>query len=498
MINKRILLIVILIILLGSFLRFYNIKKESFWLDEGAVGLTIKKYNALQILNNVLEKGQILPEKYYTHNDELPVFYIILSGWAKIFGVSEFSLRGLPAILGLFALILIFYLVKYLFDEKIALLSTFLASINLTLIWYSQEARQYSYLLFLSLLSAIFLLKSLEREKTKYIVGFLSVNAFIVYSHFPWIMFIAFEGLYALYIMYVDYTKKGVVYKKIIVALLIIGLLYLPIIGRVIFSKTSNVQFYGKPSISQIVKFGIQLSSWLYPNETMRQKIYDFSFDLTLYEWLLLFSVLLTALLSGLLFLVGVKKSFYKRDSSIFFLLMFFFPISFALILSIIHPKIIVFQVKQMIYIIPAYLIFVSIGILRIKLRKISIVAIIILSILPLYAYYSNIDKQQFREAVKFLPENESIIVTKASAEAVVKYYYGEKNNVIGIDDINILKQYLKDKGSFWVLFTFTKYSDPEGKVKKFLNENYKVTEIKEFFDIELIHYEPKSFTKEK
>jgi len=487
--RKLTIYLLILIILLGTFLRFYNLDSESFWLDEGEPALTVKKYNALQILNNVREKGSILPE-YYSYDVDLPAYAIILNGWVKIFGISDFSFRAFSAIMGILALIAVFYLARYLFDNNVALLATFLASINLTLIWYSQEVRQYNYLLFLSLLSIIFLLKLLKENKTRYIIGLLFVNAFIIYSHFPWIIFIGFEGVYALYIIYNDYVKKNILHKKIIIAFLIIGILYMPIIGRAIFNQTNLIDIYGKPDISQIAEFGVQLSTWFYPTIAMRQKFYDHSFNFSVFEWALLLSVLGTALLFGLLFLNGVRKAHFKKDSAKFMLLFFFFPFLFALILSLIHPSITVFQIKQLIYVIPAFLIFVSIGILRSKISRLLITTIVILSILPLGAYYTNIDKQQFREAAEFLPKNETILINTQTAQVTFQYYYGEKDNVIGIKDLNELKLQLNNKDSFWILLTFTKYSDPEDKIKKFLNDNFKLTDKKDFFDIELLHYE--------
>lgn len=494
--RKCMIYLLILIMLLGISLRFYHLGKESFWLDEGSTALAVKKYDVKQILSNVQEKGQILPEYYSNYNDDLPAYQIILTWWTKILGISEFSIRAFSAILGSLTLIALFYLTKYLFDSEVALLSTFLASINLTLIVYSQEARQYAYLLFFSLLSVIFLLKSLRECKTIHVVWLVIINAIIIYSHYPWLIFIAFEGVYALYAIYKDYTNKKEMHKKVIVAFLIMGVLYLPIITRGIFNRSDYVGLFGRPNMYQLAEFGVWLSTWIYPSEVMRQKIYDLSFNFSLSEWALLLSVLVTALLFGLLFLNGLIMSSYKKDPIRFMLLFFFFPLLFALILSLLHPTITIFKLKNIIYVIPPFLIFVSIGILMTKISRLLIMAIIILSILPLGAYYMNITKPQFREAAKFLPEDEPIFLNIFSSQAAFQYYYGEKDNVVGIRDVNELKPLLVDKNSFWMLLTFTKYSDPEGKIKKFLDDNYQLTDKKELFDIELLHYEKIIFLK--
>ena len=491
--NKKTFSFLVLILLLGVFFRFYNLGSESFWLDEGTTSITVIKYDAWEIFKNVKEHGQTLSEYYPQYDEDLPLYYMVLRGWVNLFGTSEFAFRSFSALFGVLSLLAVFYLAKYLFNNKIALLATFLSAINLQLIWYSMEARQYSDLLFLSLLSVIFLLKAIREDKIKYIAGLLVVNFFIIYSHFPWLIFIAFEGLYALYIIYRDYKQKNIVHKKIFAALVIIAILYLPIIGRAIFSETDTIRLYSKPDIAQIARFGVELSAWIYPSIEMRQKIYDSSFNFSLYEWALLASVLAIATIMAAIFIIGIRKSFYKKESSIFLLFMFFTPLLSALALSWLHPNITVFQLKQIIYVIPAFLIFVSVGVAKAKLTVPFVVAIIALSILPLHAYYVNIDKQQFREAAAFLPKDEPILINIKSAAVVFQYYYGEKENVFGVSDVEELKSKISDMDSFWVLLTFTKYSDPDNKIEKYLNENYElIEENKDFFDIRLLNYEKK------
>ena len=146
-------------------------------------------------------------------------------------------------------------------------------------------------------------------------------------------------------------------------------------------------------------------------------------------------------------------------------------------------------MIKQMIYIIPAFLIFVSIGISKTKYIIPLIVIITILNVLPVFAYYHNIDKQQFREAAQFLPKDEFIFTNIETAKVAFQYYYGENSDVIGVKDLNDLKSHLGNIDSFWILSTYTKYSDPGGKIMEFLDEEYNMIEKKDFFDIEILHY---------
>lgn len=489
---KKVYILLILIILLGSFLRFFQLGDESFWADEGATGMTIKKYTAMQILDNVKKYGQFLPGYYYS-DDDLPLYYMLLKGWTRIFGISDYSLRSFSAFFGSMALIAVFYLSRLLFDEKTALLTTFLSSVSLILIWYAQDARQYSYLFFLSLASVIFLLKSLKEKKTIYVVLFIITNTFIIFTHFTWVMFFIFEGLYALYFMYKEHSLKKEVNMKIIVAFLIIALLYSTIIGRAFTSQTDTIRNYGRPDLDQIARFGIQLSTWIYPTEPMAQKIYAFSFDFSFSEWILFLSVLFFSLILSILFIFGIYISLkrnYKKESTTFLLFMFFVPLIFALVLSYIHPIVTVFQIKQLIYIIPPFLVLASVGCLRLKNRIVLISLLGLLIIPQIYAYYSNVDREQFKEAADFLPKDELIMIHTKTTQAVFKYYYGEKPNAIGVANLEEVKQHIKDKDNFWFLFTFLRYSQHGEEIKEFLDQNYRIIETKHFFGIDLINYE--------
>lgn len=489
--------ILLMILLIGSFIRFYNIGSESFWLDEGATALEIKNYDLKQILIHTMANGKILPEYYPQYDYSLPTYYTFVEIWTNVFGISEASFRSFSALLGSISLLLVFYLARYLFDGKTALMSTFLASINLTLVWFSQEARQYSFLLFLSLLSLLFLLKMLDGGKVKYVIGFLAVNLLIIYSQNTWILFIFFEVAYALYRIYLDYSAKKAVskaHKKIILAFALLFILYIPIIGIAIFSETSTIGLYGRPKLTEIAKFGAQLTGWLYPSESLRQKIYDFNPSLTFYEYILISSFFINLLIIVAFFLIGLVKSYnLKRESSIFLVSLFFAPSLLSLIISYAHPTITnIFMIKQVIYVIPAFLIIASVGIMKSRHKLPVAMIIFITGAVLLHAYYSNLDKQQFREAAYFLKSdisNDQIFINIDTAQVPFKFYYGESADVIGVRNLEELKGHISDADSFWMMFTFTKYSDPEGSIKKFLDQKYITTDKKTFYDLELLHY---------
>ena len=488
LINKKnnIFLLFIAIIFLGSFLRLYNISEESFWIDEGATALAIKKYNLLEISDNIYKENKILPG-YYLAGD-LPIYYFSLESWSTLFGISELSLRSFSAVFGILSLILIFYLTNLIFNKKIALLSTFFSAINLTLILYSQEARVYAFILFLSLLSIILLIKYLKEGKGIYIFGFTICDIIILYSQFSWLIFVFAEGLYALFVLYRRYKIKMKFDKKLFIALFILGVVSMPLIGKAFSLDVDTGKVYGRPGIEKIAEFGVQLATYVPAKEDILKAVDNFPKNMGSYEFLLILSVSLISMVTGILFLIGVTNS-KKYIASSLLVFMFFVPIAVILVSSFVLPKFSLFQIRQLIYVVPIYLIFVSLGCFKVKYKNAVIILIIILSILPIHYYYDKTQKQEFREAVELLPQNEIIFTNIHSAQVALKYYYGESDNIIGIKSISELKSHLGNIDSFWILFTHTKYSDPDGKIRDYIDSNYILLEKKQFYDIELLHY---------
>ncbi len=487
--DKKTLIILGSILLLGIFLRFHQIGSESFWQDEAHTAFAMKKYTALDIIKNTMKEGQVIIDSKYTYNSELPVYYVFLKGWTKVFGISEVSLRSFSAFFGSIALIAIFYLAKLLFHKKIALLTAFLAAINLTLIWYSQEARPASYLLFLCTLSIILFLKCIKEGKKGHFIGLLVVNLLIMYSYMPLVLLVSFEGFFTLYISKIWNVKREKTKIKVLTVFIILALLYIPIMGRILFSKVDTLHIDGRPDIIKLAKFLVELDTWVYPEDSTRQKLHNSNFDLTLFEFILFFSAGALTLLCSLEFIFGLFKSLMNKESAIFASSLFFYSIGSAIIISWLHKSITIFHMRILIFIIPVYLLMISIGIVNSKFSGLILILLIATSIPPIYAYYKNIDKQQFREVADYLPENELILISKDTAKRGVWYYYGDTPNVVGVDDVNELKLHLNNKDSFWVLLTFTKYSDPEDKIKAYLDGRYQIKDKKEFFDIELLHY---------
>ena len=117
---------------------FLTISKASIWFDE-AFSAYIIRFNFAEIW-------------HYTSVDvHPPLYYFLLKIWSVFFGSSDFALRSLSVFFGFLTIILAYFLVKRLYNKKIALLAISFLAISPMLIRYSQEARMYTMVAFLSI-----------------------------------------------------------------------------------------------------------------------------------------------------------------------------------------------------------------------------------------------------------------------------------------------------------------------------------------------------------
>ena len=137
------LLILLLLILLGYWLRVHNLDAFSFWTDEG---LTPERsgYPIAQILRN-----DILIQGVVTTDTHPPLYYLILHLTRQLFGLSDFAFRYPSVLFGVLLIPLLYRLGRRMGGRAVGLLAALLAAVHPLQVYYSQEARMYSLLLLL-------------------------------------------------------------------------------------------------------------------------------------------------------------------------------------------------------------------------------------------------------------------------------------------------------------------------------------------------------------
>ncbi len=204
----RFLIIVILVI--GIFFRFFNLSRKVYWPDETFTSLRIAGYTKTEVVEK-LYNGQVIGveylQKYQRLNSEkgiwdtikglaleepqhTPFYYLIARGWAQLFGDSVATIRSLSAWISLLAFPCIYWLCIELFNSPVTgWVAIALLSISPFHVLYAQEARPSSLWTVAILLSSAALLRAMRQSKN--IAGWGIYTATVIVSLYSFL----FSGL---------------------------------------------------------------------------------------------------------------------------------------------------------------------------------------------------------------------------------------------------------------------------------------------------------------
>lgn len=127
-----------------------------------------------------------------------PFFYIISQAYIKLLGSSTEALRTLPFIFGSLGIWSIYLLTKKVSASNSALLASFIASISIYHICYTQEVRCYSFILFLSPLLILSLFKLLENFNIKNSCYYVISSAILINTHLFGVLFMVSNFIYGI------------------------------------------------------------------------------------------------------------------------------------------------------------------------------------------------------------------------------------------------------------------------------------------------------------
>lgn len=140
---------IVLLTLLAYGLRAYHLDHFSFWLDEGLTPLR-SSYSVSKILTNVVEI-----QGYPSNDTHPPLYYLLIHGTRQLFGTSDFAFRYPSLLFGVLLVPLLYQFGAALHSKRVGLLTALFATLNPQQIWYAQEARMYTQVVFLMTVAAL-------------------------------------------------------------------------------------------------------------------------------------------------------------------------------------------------------------------------------------------------------------------------------------------------------------------------------------------------------
>ena len=470
------------IVLVSAFLRVYHIDTQSLWFDE-AFSVWVSKMGLLQIIQTTAV--DVHP----------PFYYFILHYWMSVFGDSEFAVRLLSALFGLLAIPIIYLVGRQLFDKEVGLVAALILALSSFNVQYSQEARMYTLMVLLALLSMYFFLRVLQRSSLTLSVGYVLSTTLLLYTHLYGLFVLIAQNVYVvtLLVLSKDHTlrvKRWVLLQVVTIALFVPWIPHL--VGQTSRALTGQplailgTAFFGfePPTVSQINQTFI-----LYAGTTYLLVLFLGLSALSLFKykkthgsmnWKAPFRAL----------------EIYSWDVRIVSVAAVWFLALWVSIINVIpfaisHFSVDMYQSRSTIAASVALYLLVAAGIRNINHKYVKLAVIVVIVVLlaaPLQTYYSTITKRSGREAFGFVDANvrsgDVGIIFPVNHIVVADYYNkrtdinftsfgsGQKSNDENIKELNASLT-----GSKRVWFV---YPDPGGpnnvqmtQILKAFNESY-------------------------
>ena len=427
-------------------------------------GLWIDEY--LTLINYVKPNFGFIATNFEDDNQHL-LFSILAKISTLYFGEAPWSLRLPAMIVGVLSIISVYNLGRLVFTEKIGLLAAFLLCVSYHHIWYSQNARGYTILLLGTVLSAHFLLKSLDKNKTRDWLLFSVSLTICVTGHLTGI----FVGLsYFLFVTlllaitrptYISYVKPLVAFG--LAALLTLHSFALMIPQMLQFFSTKNVK--SEALITEEWKNPLWAISEIFAQIGIPTGI----------GWNSLIGISIITIIFGLFL--------FRRHPS-FFCIAVIPAILTVLVMLLLSRNLwprLIFNIAGFITIflsILAYILYEKLAnsnfFLLHKFRLLPIILLCVAFSANTLDVYSS-PKQDFSSALQFIDnttEESDTIVALHVAGKIFNQYYGRKWSVV--NSLEEFTPYVRYSGRVWVVYTLPNYvrvSKPE--LHKILHEEF-------------------------
>jgi 4-amino-4-deoxy-L-arabinose transferase-like glycosyltransferase len=265
---KRKYWLLIVIVFVASFLRFYKLDSVpvSLFGDEMDVG-----YHAYSILKTGKDYyGNFLPFHFHSIAEwRTPLYLYSVVPTVALFGVSTLGVRIPAALFGVLGIVSFFYLIKVLRQEyfnnkseRIEYIAAFLLAINPWHIQYSRAAFEVTELLLFFTLALLFFFKGLKKPKYLYLSG-------LFFALMPWVystakMFVPIFGVGMLLI----FSKKiiSVERKHLIGSAVLFAAVSLPIVYSILLGGGSQrfgyIGIFTDPTIEHEVGVARDVDAW--------------------------------------------------------------------------------------------------------------------------------------------------------------------------------------------------------------------------------------------
>lgn len=446
------------IILLGAlFLRLININ-QSLWMDEAIAGVIARDLSWAAVFT-----------QYFPLDNHPPLFVLLIKLLFTFLPANEMVMRLPSVITGVLTVYVLYLLTKKLLGLKIATTVALLLATSPLHIYYSQEARTYPYntLLVVSLMWGF--INYISSHQKRYLVFYALLGTLLLYmDYLPALIFLTTN---ILVLVYKQFRKDWLV-ANLIIALSFI--FWLPYFLRQLTLGTSTRNLSGVFD-AVLGKFSIT---------ALPQTIEKFILGRVQVTWDgSLIIIVLPVTFVCCLALWGIWKG--KRREVYLLGAWLFIPIVIGYLLSLFIP---VFLYFRFLFVLPAFIILVGMGIEAsgARWKNLALSVVLLINLVALFKYYfdENLQREQWRDAVswvieKYQPQD---IVLFASSDPFAPYlWYGQsKLPATGAfgqfyakeEDLAKLEGLILNKERVYLFTYLQDITDPERRLQRWILED--------------------------
>jgi len=391
--NKNKQFIFYAIVFFGIFLRLFKLNYPGITVDEYITSNFCSGKNLLYLIFDTL-----------ANNPHPPLFFILEYIITAIFGISEISIRILPALFSIISIFVFYKFVRSFFSEKISFIALFLFCFNPYLIYYSHDARMYPFFLLVSILIIYYFLMSIKYNSFLFVPFiFWSIIGLYVHNY-------TFNLLLILnFLVFLKYYEE-IRLNQWIKANIIIFLFWVPLIP-----------FYIKSVLGDA--YSLKVGLLLAPFYTIKNFIFGLTINFNLF--IIVAFIFITFLIFNAII---TNRDKTKKQINLLVEISLLF-IAIPWIESIILTP--VYSDRTLIIIVPYIIILVSIGASYLSKNGLTIFLLIIVFIYAIsnYNFFYNKDFQNINYGEQFdfllnkIDDSDVIIHTNTSSYAAYEFY---------------------------------------------------------------------------
>ncbi len=464
-----------LIISVGLILRLVSLN-QSLWLDEAINTQAAQNYSFFDLIT-----------QYAKADFHPPGWFIILWFWTKIFGYSEIAVRMPSVIFGTVNIWVVYLIGKKLVSRHLGIVAALLICLNPLHIYYSQEARMYALACLAVSVNILLLIKLIKGEKINLIFLILSNAAVLASDYVAYFIFPS-------QLLFILLFKKEIL-KKWIMA----------------FSAAVLAGFWHLPTFLNQFDVGSVASANL---PTWKFIVGEFDFKalpLTFVKFIIgrisladkvIYTLLLLPVCSLFIYLYWRAVRSLKDFAVKLLLFWIIIPLSLASIISFFIP---IYNYFRVLFVIPAFIILISLGILSFKKRfqYIFLVSIVLIELFCSMVYLLNpkYQREDWKGLVVFFEKLQPSAILFESSGTLPPFDYYSKGNLNamgGLKDfpakdensVSDLNSSLGNSKDVYLVDYLVQISDPNRLLSKKLVElGYEQTDTRNFNGVGFVYH---------